>query len=773
MRLIGQVRNAKAGIITLFGQFEILGKWEPDKIINNVLIDTPIELDVFARPLWINQFSLEGNVTHMTIGNDQIRFSAIPGSDQQLSGVVAYPNFPAISVQDFSLIENGVEKFHLEGEIGKLHWDYRITSKETDASMVMGLVDLPTNMKGRMDIHAEGKGSSADPFITAKVAWRDGAFGVVPLDLASFKFRLKEGVAEIIDLAAYSKQGYSLTGDLRFGTDLLPENRIVSPSINLKLSKGNMEILESMWSDCEKAKGSFDGEIHMWEEKSGFKAEGFFEARDVSLKTRSYTPVVKNGNFLVSMAQNQIKIERGEAKIGKGNFLISGFIGLGDQEPDTVDLFIKTPGRGIAIQVPELTIPPGPLLGRFKLFQKEFAGFSKGDLSLDLTLKGPFDHPSIKGNIFLENSVFTYPPVEIKGREKPRKSAFTRWLQGFLANMDWDVGFKTGNRTIYENDLVYAFINGTMGIQGPASDLKINGRIISQQGSIIYAGNEFKINSAVLEIITEAPKMRPGDKSQTLVYLTVNAQREVYYTDVSGNSVSDIIIMEVDRSQFGEIQPRFKSKNNPELPSQKALLLALGIPPTSSLDEAKIFQNQSATPKSKEDMDLFLRASLVQLVDSSFASPLARTVARRTGLVDTIRISYQAPDVSEGQPSNASQTLGQGATGTNPQSGQWWRNLRGTKVKLGREISRGFFADYSFKFDEFQNQLDFRHEVELAYQLQKNLFLRATSELDSQRTLGRDPERKAILEKWWRFGLPKKKISNEVPSPLATPTPQK
>jgi hypothetical protein len=95
--------------------------------------------------------------------------------------------------------------------------------------------------------------------------------------------------------------------------------------------------------------------------------------------------------------------------------------------------------------------------------------------------------------------------------------------------------------------------------------------------------------------------------------------------------------------------------------------------------------------------------------------------------------------------------------------------MKGTKVKLGRELTRGLFADYSFRVDEYQNQLDLKHQLELAYRLRKNLFLRGISELDTERTLGRPPDRRALIENQWRFGLPRLRKTQQEKSAIASP----
>jgi hypothetical protein len=216
--------------------------------------------------------------------------------------------------------------------------------------------------------------------------------------------------------------------------------------------------------------------------------------------------------------------------------------------------------------------------------------------------------------------------------------------------------------------------------------------------------------------------------------------------------------MDVDRSLIGEIQPRFRSKNNPGLPSNRALQLALGIPLTESLED-NLPPSLNRSGEEKTDVSHMLRLGLVQLIDSNLTSPLARALARQTGLVDSIRVSYEEKDI---HPVDTTSINDSTLNGSNPGSqNAWWRQLKGTKVKFGRELTTRLFADYSFKVDEFQNEVDFRHEVELAYRVHRNLFIRATSELDSEQTLGRSPDRRALIENRWRFGLPRIKKTAE------------
>jgi hypothetical protein len=298
----------------------------------------------------------------------------------------------------------------------------------------------------------------------------------------------------------------------------------------------------------------------------------------------------------------------------------------------------------------------------------------------------------------------------------------------------------------------------------PTKDIGVNGRITATQGSIVYSGNEFRIKEAELDVETEKEAL--STEKQTTVYLRANAEREVFYTDALNNSNQDIIVMVVDRAPIGEIQPRFYAKNNPGLSSQRALQLALGLPFNDNIDTNNLLPDQRSRISENANNDQLLRLGLVQLLDSNLASPLARALARRTGLVDYIRVSYQQND-PHGEDGSA---VLDPSSNNNATQNEFLKYAKGTQVKFGRGLGSRLYADYSFRVDEFESQLNLRHEVELAYRVHRNLFLRGTSELDAQRELGRPPDRRAILENQWRFGLPRRKPAKPASSAASPAT---
>lgn len=757
MRLVADTRNVRMGVLTYFGRLELTGSWDGAKTTPDGKTG-PIELEIFARSLWINQYVLDGNVTHLTIEKNRLKFSPIIGSNQQLSGSLDYADYPNLTVNNLKLIDDGVEQFYLDGLVGPKKWDFRLHTKKIDASVVRGLFDTALPLSGPMEVKLVGQGTFDNPHISATVDWRDGKIGSLPMDQATCSVRLKNGIIEINDMQVERKKGFVLTGNIRMGTALLDDGTTVLPKMDLKLTKGNMELLESLIPGFAKAKGSFEGELTIDAVKGEPQLKGFLTASGISFHSSSYFPNLRKGELELRLDNELLRVEKARAQIGKGVLNSSGTITFDNGVPDSYALRLFTTEHGVSVRIPDLAIPPGAFIGRFSALKSKLSGVSRGEPRFDLSLTGPALNPTLAGTIWLDNTIFTYPPTETVQR-----SAEATWIQSWFRdlyrNLNWNLTLIAGKRTQYENNLVSAAVSGNLTLTGPTQNLDVRGNITTDQGVIVYAGNEFKIQEAYLEILPESELMG-SDHSGTLVYLRASAEREIFYTDVSGNNLTDVIFMDVDRSLIGEIQPRFRSKNNPGLPSNRALQLALGIPLSESLEDNLPPALNRQPGEGRADVDRMLRLGLVQLIDSNLTSPLARALARQTGLVDSIRVSYEEKDTHAVSATSA--TNDPTLTGSNPgNQNAWWRQLKGTKVKFGRELTSRLFADYSFKVDEFQNEVDFRHEVELAYRVHRNLFIRATSELDSEQTLGRSPDRRALVENRWRFGLPRPKTKPE------------
>lgn len=764
IRVVADTRNLKAGLLTFFGRVELAGGWEsrrergPDQ-------EQAREFDVFARSLWVNQFVLNGNIAHLSFEKGRTTFSPIIGTEQRLSGRLDYSAYPEIRVENLTLVENGEERLFLNGWVGRPRWDFEFRGRDIDGQMVRGLFDTNWPVTGLMDLRLNGTGRLDSPIVTGTVALKNGHFGRLPIDLATAKVDFENGILRLDRVYARKKKGYFLKGAVTLGTAITDAGRRQRPEVFLKVERGNAAILEEMSPDVIRARGDFEAQLMIGRVAGKRSVSGFLKADDLYLRSHGHIPHMRKGKIHLRLEEDRLDVLEAEARLGEGNAHVEGTILFAAALPSHFDLRIYSSGRrGPTVQVPELAIPPGPVLGRFSILKKRLAGISRGDPVFDLHFSGPASGPTMAGTVRLENTVFTFPPTNPSGDNRVDRGALARWFKDVMRRTTWDVVLDAGERTRYENKLVDAKVTGSLHIKGRSSELAVSGRIHTDQGSIIYAGNEFEVVDAALEVLTQRPTLNEAGRGQIYVYLRATAEKDVYYTDGLGDGNEDTIIMEVDRSLLGEIQPRFRSKNNPGLSSQRALQLALGLPISETIDGNRIISDQPGV-NTDRNFDRVLRANLVQLLDASLASPLARAIARQTGLVDFIRVTYAAGenDVATEYAGEGRGDLGSGDVTQN----EWLRYMKGTKVKMGRELTGRLFADYSFRVDEFENQIDLRHEVELAYRLHRNLFLRATSELDNERTLGRPPDRRAILENRWRFGLPRKSTPHEAEPPPA------
>lgn len=742
LRLPMEARNLSAGLLVFYGNVEMAGSWN-GKSVPDAQRET--SLDVFARSLWVNQYYLDGNITRLNLKKGAVVFSPIPGSGQKLSGELIFKDFPKMQVNKFRLSERGIEKIFLDGEIGRGVWDYKLHLKDIDAGLIFSLMDRSLPISGPMDVNARAKGSYEQPEIEADVVWKNGEIYGIPLDTAQGTVYYKNSELAVDKILVKKKNGYELTGFIR------PDE------INFRIEDGDLQFLSEMTPEISKARGNFEGFLKSKIQNGQWNSEGRVLLQKIDMRTH-HIPNIDNGVVELTLKDDELKLLQAEMDSGEARIVCEGKIMLEGLQPKKLDINLKTIGRkGLMMRVPELAIKPGPVLGRLGAWGRKLAGISQGEALLDLSITGAADAPSVVGNIQFSKTTFTYPPTKSKSAQS---TSFSKWARGYISGINWDLTLSALSRAWFQNELVNAALTGKIQFVGKVGALDINGRFDGEQGSIVYSGNEFSIKQATLEIETKEDRFTPNKtEKNNYVYLRATAEREVFYSDSLSSNNQDVIVMVVDRSLLGEIQPRFYSKNNPNLSSQKALQLALGLPLSGSIEEGLLLPDQRAAEqeKSRAENDKFLRAGLIQLLDSSLASPLARALVQNTGLVDFVRVTYQDFDPLARDEFNPT-----GESSNDVTQNQFLKYAKGTKVKFGRGISRRLSADYSFRVDEYQEKLDLRHEVELAYRLQKSLFLRGITELDSERTLGRPPDRRAILENQWRFGLPRKKQSKQI-----------
>jgi translocation and assembly module TamB len=497
------------------------------------------------------------------------------------------------------------------------------------------------------------------------------------------------------------------SGFVPFSLTSETNKRVKKDPINVTISieEGTLNLLSSMSPYIKSASGPLRAQMHITGTLNQPITNGYCRITGGEVYSKRYFTKLTGLNIDCVWKYNLLTIREFSGKIGEGRMRLSGNIVFEKFAPQKYDLTWQSlDKKGIAISIPELPIP-SPLI---KTEEWEiFSNLSHGEPKFEIKLQGSAANPLLSGWVELENSHFTYPSILKKGEgEDP--------LENFWSKLSWDLELRSGKNSWYDNELVSVNIQGGIKLTGKGSAPRASGRIEAVRGNISYLGSEFKIKQAALEIIKDN------------CFLEAEAETEVFGT-TSSLGENDTIQMYIDKADISRIKPRFISKNTPDLAQEKALARATGIDP----------EMYSAT-----DQEYLLRQQLIRIFDSTLTTPLARSLLRKSGIVDTFRVQYHTQEPIKP---------------VNPANPTLLELLHGTKYSLEKNLSDRMLFGYSVTFDQMQNKLDLRHELELSYRLQKNVFLKGSYELDTNNPF-RQYDRRITVEQQFRFGFsPRKK----------------
>jgi hypothetical protein len=731
MQLINDLRNIALGPLHFFGGLEVVGQWKS-------LPEPALECHLRAQSLWINQQFFDRDLARATWSKNKITFTQVPGGVQNLSGAVRLDHWPQVRLENLTLWENTKRRLLIQGEVGPGLWDFDLEGWGLPAGTLMGLADMDWPVEGRWDVYARGRGSAADPRVEGEILGREGKLLSVPYDRLEASVLWEGPLLKIKSIEAARKDGYLIRGEGQFPLDQEEESRY---SLLFRLTNGNLAVLKDIWPDCRWAKGDFLGELQILPGQDGPRTTGFLQLQNAQVHAQRYFRQLSDLQARLTLKNNRVIFENVTGKIGRGRLAVKGDLGVQGLRVADYNLSIESVGaRGIGIRVPQLSVPPGPFLKKFSFLGESLEGVSEGEPAVSVKVTGPAPHPRIHGTLVLQNTRFTYPPS---------KNIFVKGRRSFLGELwteaDWDITFKTGNKTWYRNEYVNALVGGSLRFQRRPAFLAVEGRMRSNEGFITYLGKTFRIKRALFEVVTDTRTV--ADQEIITPYLSCEAEMTITTLDTLGASTQDTITMIVERAPIGKIEPRFVSRNRPGLNSERVAEIALGF----AQDED---QPQQLTPLEREQL---LKGGLVQLLGSA-AAPVANKVGREIGL-DYIFPFYQPPSNTE----TASALPGSAA-----QPGRPGGLIQGMGVTTGLQLTRNISGVYRARAEEAQNQFYFRDELEINYRILGSLFLRASTELDTEKLLGQPPNRQAVLENQWRFGLPKKRARQTPPETAAS-----
>jgi hypothetical protein len=711
LRLVNELRNIHLGPVTFFGGLELAGGWRMDP-------EPVFEAELRGRPLWANKQVLDGGIASLLWSGRKIVFQPLPFSRQKLSGVVLLEKWPQVRFEHLALAEGDKRRFWMHGEAGPGLWNFDMEAWDLEAESLMALADLDLPVSGLFSARLTGRGSAAAPRVQGEVRGRDGSVAFLPYDRIECEASWNGSVLKVGRLEASRRKGYTARGEGRFPVG--PGSSENDLSFHLRLADGDLAVLKDVWPHCRSASGGFQGELKIVPSPDGPRTTGFLVLRDGLVRADRYFREASDLNARLVLDKDRILVENLSGRVGAGRVAVRGSAGIRGLDVTDYDLSLETIGRqGVEIEAPQLAVPPGPLLKRFSLFREALADVSRGEPRVYLKLTGPDGEQRVEGTVFLDQAQFTYPPARREGGRRDTR------FKNFLRDTFWDVHFRAGESTWYRNEYVNVQLEGAFHLYGKSGAFLPEARAEAKRGVISYLGQTYQVKRGVFEVVVDT-RTAVADR-RVVPYLSGEAERTAVVPDPRGVPTPDTILMIVDRAPLGEIQPRFVSRNNPELASDRVAQRALG------------FSGEQLTP---QERDQLLRGGLVQLLGSS-ASPLIGSLANRSG-IDIIRFIYE-PDRDDLDSEESIQRQRRLAD-----------RLRGTGLSLGMQLGDRIFGAYKFKVDESQSHLFyFRDELELTYHLTGNLHLRASSELDTERILGQPPDRRAVLENQWRFAPPK------------------
>ncbi len=719
-----EIRNLHLGLFTLFGGLDLTGTWQirPDGFA--------MQGDAHTRSLFINDYELEEGHVSADYYNGLLQFHPPKQGTSLVTGLVNFHEAPQLHFDHFFISGKDGEGIHLTGDVGPRLWNFQLAGDGLDIGSLAGLAGFPYPMEGQASLAVRGTGNLAAPHIQGKVNLQDGRV---------FGLSFRTGTAELDwqnNLMAFTKLilsdpgRYTLQGAGVFPTAPKDNKQKLNRPINfsVRLENSNLGLLQSISKDVKQARGSVTGLVQIKGTENAPQLQGNLRVTDGQITNAHYFKTLKDLTLDAEFQGDSLHIKELAATSGEGRLMAGGTIAFSGFEPTAYDLHadVISP-KGLDVQVPELAIPESPLAKKFHFLTTTSRGVVKGQV----TFKGPADAPVFHGKAQISNGHFSFPP----SRKNPPPPALLEWFQ----RINWDVALQFMDGAWFENELVEANLIGTLNLKGPSEHLKVDGGMDIPEGKISYLGIDFDIREARFD-------MRSDDQGNTVVntpYVKGLADSQVQAIDtVSGQSsadpasrldTKDTITLTIDYAPIDQIKPRLTSASNPTLSQDKLL--------------ARVTQLDAENLSPQEKTYLY-QQQMVRLIDTSLATPLAKNILKRTGLVDNFRVSRVIDPSQAPLPETTAGT----PTQTNTTS-----LLANTKYTVEKNLSSRLSLGYGIRFEQNptadiqQSKLDLINNVELSYRWFYNVYLRGSYDLPSSNPTI-IPDKRITIEPRIRFG---------------------
>jgi hypothetical protein len=692
--------NIRVGFVDFLGGINLLGRMVKDE--DRYKYIGCANLSNF----WISKYKLDSLNLNYHIKNKTLELYQQDNKNDKedalkVSALAVFGDI--LSIRKLNILTNDTS-FNLSSDISKDFINLNLTSTNLESKIVTDVFNLGDLAFGKSNINLSLSGDIKKPKGSLQIDSKKGFFIGVPYDNLNFILNLENNRVYInkANILKRNELQISIDGDFPFYLKKDFTDKQSPVNVFYKINDYKLNILKYMSLDFIRPfsgkmflKGSFRGTMDKIESNAKLSISG------ASFEVKEYLNKVKNMYVDITLVDNLLTIDNFNLKSGSGKLNVYGNVKLKNFSVDSFDIRFITTQKGIPVKIPQL--PLTSFIGSKSFLQD----YSFGEPSFDIRIEGNPTSPKISGKIILESTRFTYLGISKNNKESifPDSTYF---------NLD----FVTAKNTRFENFYVSALINGSLHLEGYPGDLKANGVIDSSYGTIDYLGIIFDILNAKLEIM--------NDKD---IYLTLMGKASV---PSNTGELPDAIRLVVNRSNISDLfQPGVVNlvyKDNPNMDFQKTLEKILGL-------------------HTKQDMSLRVSESLgqqtvIRLLNQTFATPFAKAMLRKTGLIDNFKVSYTDTKPLDVNDNNSKATLAD--------------LMLGTKYSLEKNITNQALLGYSITFDEFNKNINLKHSLQMYYKFTDNLYLSGNYGLDTEGESDQ-ADKRVTIQHQIRFGGSSKK----------------
>ncbi|MDR3049349.1 MAG: translocation/assembly module TamB [Elusimicrobiota bacterium] len=711
--------------LNIFGKAAISGKIDGDMYLGSVVLSN----------FWINKYKINAFEARYKINGSSIT-------------VISDDSKNKVHLNTFALIDSKsrivVRNFHWEhlnaainanAVFDRNDFTVNLRGSNIDIDIIGDILNSPIEVSGNGNLFFKSSGTFANPTINLSLNVYNGSIALVPFDYANFVIDVHQNIASIktVQIVKRNEMNLSISGEAPFWLSDSVKTEMMKKPVNIKydFSDSKSSVLKYLSDDFIAPKsgrillnGNIKGSLNEISNNGRLIISGGV------FDFQNYLSRAKDIEIDIALKDNYIVINKFFAKSSGGTLIITGGLNLDSFAIRELNLRARTENGGIPLTIPQLSIPSTIISD---VILKDV---SKAEPFFDISIIGSAAAPKISGTIILENARFNYPP------SNDDLSNFD-----FIPpNAQFEIDLLTGKNTNFENAIVNARIGGGVKFRGTASNLEIQGEINTQRGTLSYLGAAFNIVAGRVEIVNNR------------VYISGEGKTEVF---ASGGKNPDEVTLTITRSDVERLNLNFTSKDNPSMDSRTVIAKVLGI----KVDDASS-QSENASKESNPEQtnwtgltDFEIRQQAVRLINSNFVVPLAKTLLRRTGIIDNLKVSYVDTTAASAAGRAASDSS---ESGENPESNDpsaitdensytLANFLYGTKYTVEKNITNQMALGYSLLFDQLNNELDLRHGLELTYRLTNSLFLTGNYELQSENIM-RQPDRRIMIRHQVKFG---------------------